>query len=231
MKWTVRDAARALVMAENEILRLARDGAIPACHVNDQYLFNPVELQEWATEHHRKMAPETIPPSSEPHELLSLANAIGLGGVHYHVSGQNRNEVLEAVAQLSGIPAHVDRTLLAQVLCTREGLASTGIGGGIAIPHARDPLVLEVDSPVILLCFLANAVDFKAVDGQPVRILFVLLSPTIPMHLRMLSRLAYALHDDLLNQLLAERVAEDTILARIRELEAQRDGSIPEGKG
>jgi PTS system nitrogen regulatory IIA component len=230
MNWNLREAARALNIPEREVLRLVREGALPACRVNDQYLFNAVELQEWATQRNRKMAVDVIPPNAEPPHMLSLAGAIERGGVHYNLSGTSRNDVLEAVAQLPGIPSHVDRALLGQVLRTREGLASTGIGGGIAIPHPRDPVVLQLDSPIILLCFLAQGVDFKAIDGRPVRVLFTLLSPTIPLHLHMLSRLAYVLHDDLLNQRLGERASQDAILARVQELETRMNGSKRDGQ-
>jgi PTS system nitrogen regulatory IIA component len=229
MNWDLREAARALAMTEREVLRLVRGGILPACRINDQYLFNPVELLVWGAEHNRKMAPDVLPPSGEPPQMLSLAGAIERGGVHYDIAGSTRDEVLDAVAHLPGVPAHVDRGLLAAVLRSREGLASTGIGGGIAIPHPRDPLVLHLETPIVLLCFLARAVDFEAIDQRPVRVLFTLLSPTISLHLRLLSRLAHALHDDVLLQLLAGTAARDAILTRIRALETRMNGSAPEG--
>jgi PTS system nitrogen regulatory IIA component len=230
MNWNLREAARALDMTEREVLRLVREGTLPACRIHDQYLFNPVELQVWGAERNHKLAADFIPPAGESPQMLSLAGAIERGGVHYDIAGSTRNEVLEAVAHLPGVPAHVDRGLLAEVLRSREGLASTGIGGGIALPHPRDPVVLHVETPIVLLCLLARDIDFKAIDGQPVRVLFTLLSPTIPLHLGLLSRLAHALHDDVLCQLLAERSARDAILTRIRELEIRMNGSAPEGR-
>ena len=60
-------------------------------------------------------------------------------------------------------------------LMKREDLGSTGTGGGVAIPHARMP---EVKSPFGILVRLQQAIDFKAVDGNPVDIVFLLLLPT-----------------------------------------------------
>jgi PTS system nitrogen regulatory IIA component len=229
MKWNLREAARALDMTEREVLRFVREGTLPASRIDDRYSFNPVEVQEWGAARNRKMAPDVIPPNGEPPQMLSLASAIARGGIHYDIAASTKNEVLDAVARLPGVPAHLDRALLAEVLRTREGLASTGIGGGIAIPHPRDPVVLHVETPIVLLCLLARGVDFEAIDGQPVRVLFTLLSPTIPLHLRVLSRLAHALHDDVLCQLLAKRSAPEAILARIRQLEIHMNGSVAEG--
>lgn len=227
MNWNLREAARALDMTEREVLRLVREGTFPAYRINDQYLFNPVELQVWGVERNRRMAPDVIPPNGEPPHMLSLSKAIERGGIHYDIAGSTRTEVLDALAHLPGVPAHVDRELLAAVLRSREALVSTGIGGGIAIPHPRDPVVLDVDSPIILLCFLARDVDLKASAGEPVWALFTLLSPTVPLHLRLLSRLAHALHDDVLCQMLAERSGRDAVLTRIRELEISMSDPRP----
>ena len=126
---------------------------------------------------------------------------------------------LAAVARLPEIPASVNRGLLYELLLAREALASTSIGDGIAIPHPRDPVVVHVDHPLVLLCFLRQPVDFRAMDGQPVRILFLLLTPSIRDHLRMLARLAAALHDDTLKLLLRETAPREAILDRLASIE------------
>ena len=193
MNCNLREAACALAMTEHEVLWLVREGSLPACRINDQYLFNQVELQVWGAERNRKMAPDVLPPNAEPPQMLSLAGAIERGGVHYDIAGSTRN----AVAHLRGIPAHVDREFL------------------------------HVETPIVLLCLLAQDVEFKAIDQRPVRVLFTLLSPTISLHLRLLSRLTHTLHDDVLCQLLAESAAHDAILTRIRALEIRMNGSAP----
>jgi PTS system nitrogen regulatory IIA component len=98
---------------------------------------------------------------------------------------------------------------------------STGIGGGIAIPHPRDPLVVQVREPVVLACFLERPVDFHAIDEAPVRVLFTLLSPSIRAHLHMLSRLTYALHDPALLNLLEKPTTAGAILDRLGAIEHQ----------
>jgi nitrogen PTS system EIIA component len=225
MRWNIRETAQALRMAERDVLRLAREGELPACRVGDQYSFNAVDLQEWASRNDREIDPDFVPVPSELMDEVSLADAIERGGAHYGVPGRSKDEVLDAVSELPGIPDAVDRALVAEVLRSREGLASTGIGGGIAIPHPRDPLVLQVDSPIVLLCFLAQPVDFAAIDERPVRVLFTLLSPTISLHLRMLSRLAFVLHDEVMNRLLDARAPEDAILVHVRTIEARLENS------
>jgi PTS system nitrogen regulatory IIA component len=149
------------------------------------------------------------------------------GGIFYDIPGRTREEVLEAVSKLSGIPPGVDRRLLYQLLVCREALASTGVGEGIAMPHPRDPVVVRVDEPVVLLCFLAQPVDFGAVDGEPVRVLFTLLSPTVSSHLQMLSRLSFVLHDAVLRGMLRGKASAEDLLGQLAAGEAASLASRP----
>lgn len=101
-------------------------------------------------------------------EFLRPENVIvGLGG-------GNKRSVLEAlcgrIAALSG----GDEAAIFAALDNREKLGSTGMGRGIAIPHAT---VGGIDRPVGLLARLNRAVDFDAIDEAPVDIVFVLLVP------------------------------------------------------
>ena len=77
----------------------------------------------------------------------------------------------------------------------REQLGSTGLGKGIAIPHCRVPLCKDIMG---MLITLEDPVDFDAVDGKPVDILFVLIVPEQEMdeHVRTLAGLAELFNDD-----------------------------------
>jgi PTS system nitrogen regulatory IIA component len=219
MELRVRDVARLLKVSEQTVYRWVRDGSLPAHRVHDQYMFNRVELQEWAALHEHRVSPELLAPNGSSEEFLSLRAAMERGGIFYDIPGERREEALEAITRLPGIPANVDRGLLYQLLVARESLASTGVGNGIAIPHPRDPVVVHTDEPLVLLCFLERPIDFHALDGQPVRVLFVLLSPSVRQHLQMFARLAFALHDEILKKLIERVAAPEAILDRVRVLE------------
>jgi PTS system nitrogen regulatory IIA component len=91
------------------------------------------------------------------------------------------------------IPADVDRASVLAMLLAREGAGSTAVGNGVALPHVRSPLVLAQDAPAVAACYLANPVEFGAPDGKPVSVLFLLVTPTVRVHLQLLARLAFAL--------------------------------------
>jgi PTS system nitrogen regulatory IIA component len=115
----------------------------------------------------------------------------------------------------------------------REASASTAIGGGIAVPHARNPLILRVERPLVALCYLARPVDFAALDGKPVQVFFSLICPTMRSHLQVLSRLSFALHDAQFKDAVMRQASRDEILEEARRVEAvqpQPAPDVPSGK-
>jgi len=217
MELSAQDAARMLSVCEESIYRWIRDRALPTHLVQHQYRFNRVELQEWAAANGHSIAADGHGPGG----TLSVADAIARGGIHARIAGRRYEDVLRAIALLPCIP-ELDRKLLCQLLLAREAPSNTCIGRGIALPHPRDPLVLRVREPHVALCFLAEPLDLGAPDGLPVRILFLLLSPSVHAHLEILARLARALQDDVLQQLLSPTEEPRAIIDRIRAIEAER---------
>ena len=132
-----------------------------------------------------------------------------------------RDVLREFVARLP-LPPEQDRATLLSVLEAREAMGSTGIGDGIAIPHVRNPIVMHVDHPFVTLGLLRHPVEFDAIDGQPVHALFMVVSPTVPVHLRILAQLGFVLRDGVLREMLRRRAPADEILDRIAMLEATR---------
>jgi PTS system nitrogen regulatory IIA component len=123
------------------------------------------------------------------------------------------------MVNLIPMPADADRGHMLAILEAREAMGSTGIGNGIAIPHVRNPILLAVGRPQVSLFLLRHPVDFESVDDLPVHAIFLVISSTVPVHLRILAQLGYILRDPGLRELLQRKAATDEILARIRELE------------
>ncbi len=101
----------------------------------------------------------------------------------------------------------------------REASATTAVGDGVALPHVRNPIVLHVSRPMVTLCFLDTPVDFGALDGKPVHVLFSLICPTMRSHLQLLSRLSFALHDAVVREVLLEHGQRGDILRELRRVE------------
>ena len=220
-KLTVRDAAALLNVSEKSVYRWIKQGVLPAYRVDDQYRINRTELLEWATARKMHVSPEIFSePELEDGPAPTLEDALRAGGIHYRIKGSDKAVVLRAVVEVLDLPGDVDREFLYQVLLAREALGSTGVGDGIAIPHVRNPIVLHLARPIVMLCFLEHPVDFGALDGQPVNTLFTLISPTVRAHLHLLSRLAFVLRDTRFSAAVREQAPPHEIHGALRAAEA-----------
>lgn len=107
----------------------------------------------------------------------------------------SKKKALELIGQLAAPRlSHTSAFDVFESLLQRERLGSTGIGLGIAIPHGK---VADASKPVAILISLANAIEFDAIDNQPVDIIFALLVPEQQheQHLHTLAAVAQRLHD------------------------------------
>ncbi len=229
MHLDVRDAAKFLNVSEKTIYRWINQGNLPAYRVDEQYRFNRAELLEWATSRKIKVSPEILHDPENPiGPLVGLATALETGGIFYRIGGQDRESVLRAIVETMRLPEEVDREFLFRVLLARATLGSTGVGDGIAIPHVRNPIVLHVSQPAIALCFVEAPVEFGALDGKPVSAFFSLISPTVRVHLHLLSRLDFALRDEAFKGAILRQAQREEIIREASRVEEELGLSLRE---
>ena len=142
--------------------------------------------------------------------MIRLENILTPGRSLVNVPGGSKKRVLEQTAKL--IHDQVPDLAMQDVyesLLAREKLGSTGFGNGIAIPHCR---LKGCESPVSALLHLDAPIDFDAIDGAPVDLLFVLLVPeaATDAHLELLRQIASMLdRKDVRDQLRAASSNEE----------------------
>jgi nitrogen PTS system EIIA component len=222
MNLSVKDAAGLLRVSEKTIYRWIKQEIVPAYKVHEQYRFNRAELLEWATARRISLPPEALlEPETGGMPLPTLGEALDAGGIFYRLAGKTRSAVLADAVKHLRLPEEVDRHYLLQVLIARERIASTGIGHGIAIPHPRNPVLLHIPRPTVTLCFLEEPVDFRALDGQPVQTLFLLVTPTLRSHLHLLSRLGFVLREPAFRSKLSVAAGREEILTALHRLESR----------
>jgi PTS system nitrogen regulatory IIA component len=225
MKLTMHEVARMFDAPEETIERWIRNDAMPHQRVHGQARFHRAELLEWA--HHRGLRIASDPPLSIRHGEAPprLSDALAIGGVHYDIRADDRASLLRAVIARLPLGEDVDHELLYDILLADERSCSSGVGDGIAIPHVRSPMVLQVERPSITLCVLRRPIDFGAIDQKPVHTVFTMVSPTIRVHLFLLARLAAALHDPDFRHAVLLRAPGDRILACARLAEERFSGA------
>ncbi len=151
--------------------------------------------------------------------LPSVYDAMKNGGVFHKVAGKDKESVLKNIVEIMPLPKEIDKKFFFQVLYSRELLGSTGIGDGIAIPHVRNPIVIHIQNPFITLSYLENSIDFNAIDGKPVNILFTIVSSTIKVHLYLISRLTFALKTPDFFKAIKNQASRDEILSLAKEID------------
>ncbi|VGO20616.1 PTS sugar transporter subunit IIA [Pontiella sulfatireligans] len=223
MQLSVKDVAKLLSVDNKTIYGWIKQGDIPVYHINEHCRFNKAEILEWATS--RQIAHIAHDASDMAH-FPGLVEALGTGGIVYGVKGENKPTVLRNVVDAMQLPAEVDRDFFYEVLLARENLGSTGLGDGIAIPHVRNPVVLHVTRPTITLCFLETPIEFGSIDGQPVDILFSMVSPTVHMHLHLLARLGFVLRNPEFKAALKARLPQDKLIEALALAEAEIGAGI-----
>lgn len=110
------------------------------------------------------------------------------------VAVPNKKALFQQLAASAAAFTGLDPRLIVERLIERERLGSTGFGGGVAIPHGK---MDGLDHVTGLVARLANPIDFQAIDGMPVDLVFLLLSPPDAgvEHLKALARVSRKLRD------------------------------------
>ena len=126
-------------------------------------------------------------------------------------------ELVNQIPELAKQP--VERETLLRALHEREQLHSTGIGDGIALPHARNALVGLVDHSIIVFGRHPTGIPYGALDKLPARLFFLLIAPSVTQHLSILARLSRLLRDPRLRQSLLAVEASEKAIELIREAE------------
>jgi PTS system nitrogen regulatory IIA component len=211
MRLRVQDAAALLMVSQKTIYRWVSDGRLPGYRVNNTFRFDHAELLEWAMANRVGISPRFIEEPPVPEAIPLFHHALEAGGIAYRVGGDDRDTALRSA--LDALRLGGNRDFVFDALRAREQLASTGIGDGIALPHLRNPLRLQLDRPGISLCFLEQPLDWGALDEKPVSVLFIILASTVRSVLQLHSRAFFALRDRRFRAAVLRQASRDVLMA------------------
>jgi nitrogen PTS system EIIA component len=143
----------------------------------------------------------------EIREFLSPAD------IMIDVRASDKTRLLQQLSAQAALALGLDSDEVSEQITKREELGSTGVGNGVGLPHAR---LTGLKAPFGLLARLHHGIDFAAIDGQPVDVVFLLLLPETgdAAQLNALASVARALRDpDALRRL--RRASDGEALYRI----------------
>jgi nitrogen PTS system EIIA component len=105
---------------------------------------------------------------------MQLSDFLDFESIRVGLSSGNKRQLLQTLGQIAGARLGFDPAGIVDSIAERERLGTTGFGNGVAIPHGK---VDGLNRIYALAVRLAEPVDYKAIDGQKVDLVFLLLSP------------------------------------------------------
>ena len=151
---------------------------------------------------------------------MDIGDWLDRSSIIYRSSADSKRQALAVVADAAAKTLKLKASDVLDALVERENQGSTGVGRGVAVPHAR---LKGLDRMRAVMVRLERPVPFEAVDEQPVDILFALFAPdgAQTQHLRALARVSRLLRDGEVREHIRQARSPDAIYAILsRESEA-----------
>ncbi|MFZ5564751.1 MAG: PTS sugar transporter subunit IIA [Thermodesulfobacteriota bacterium] len=151
---------------------------------------------------------------------MKILDALRKETVLVNLESRDKKGVLEELTLPAAKISGVEHSKLVRMLMERERLGTTGIGGGIGIPHGK---IKELNTVVLCAGLSRKGVEFDAMDGRPVRIFFLLFTPegATEMHLMLLSRISRLLKNDIFKQRLLDAQDAEAVRDVIEEYDEE----------
>ena len=140
---------------------------------------------------------------------MKISQLLDKSAIIADLKATDKPGVLQELADAVSKNTKASEQQISEVLMGREDLGSTGIGGGIAIPHGKLDLVEDI---IVGFGLSINGVEYDSLDGKPVHIFFVLLTPenSTGGHLKVLAQISKMLKmDQFKSNLMASKSIDD----------------------
>lgn len=152
---------------------------------------------------------------------MKISQLLTEKGVSTNLTATSKMEAIDALINL--LSHEVSADLLEQIRTAvkeRESIMSTGVGKGLAIPHAKVP---GLDRNLAAFAILEHAVDYESIDMQPVSMIFLMVGPTTQNseHIKMLSRISRLMNNEQFRERLQKCSSEQELVQAFVQEEKQ----------
>ncbi len=231
---TMSDVAEALKVSEKTVSRMLQEGDIPGFKIANQWRFYREDFYSWIDrkrndrENNARIGLASMLSNETDSVPLSRLTRESL--IVTDIPIVPRDSVLRILTEAliaDGTISDQDRFLSG--LISREKMMSTGVGGGIAIPHLRNPSDQPVESPRLVIGICPDGLDWGAFDREPVRLFLLPVSGDEVVHLRVLSAIRRGLViDGIVDSIVQARNPEEVMKA-ILQMEVIQQNIKEEG--
>jgi len=210
--FNIDEVGRYLRLDRAYIERLVKNQEIPFEKRGSRLVFRKIDIDTWASQrivgmeggrladYHSKTTRATA--AFLPHQVI-MPDMIKPQFINPALPAKTKASALREMVALAARTGRVsDERALLDSIQAREDLCSTGMPGGLAVPHPRNPDPAVIETPFIVLGRTVHPIPFGAPDGAPTDLFFLLGCPDDRLHLHTLARLCLmALKTDLLDRL------------------------------
>lgn len=197
MDLKLKDVAELLNVSEATVRRWISESQIPYYRLNNQFRFSRNEIENWVLSCKQgggfsPFTKEEAEPSKEclGTQHFGLYRAIHKGGVYKDIPGSTKEEVIRAAVEQIATDISLDAEVITELLLDREKLMPTALSNGVAVPHTRD-FLLQESFDVVAVVFPEQPIEYGALDGKMVDVLFFLFACDDKRHLHLLAKLAH----------------------------------------
>jgi len=147
---------------------------------------------------------------------MKILDVLEPNAVLVDLKATDKKSVLDELVGPIAQGAELNQEELVRILMERERLGSTGIGGGIGIPHGK---IKALESLVLGFGLSRGGVDFESMDGRPTHIFFLLITPenSTGLHLKLLARISRILKNDPFKDKLMRAKDREEVIRIIQE--------------
>lgn len=153
--------------------------------------------------------------------MMKISDILSVSSISLNCVFEEKNELLNALIELATNSNRIiDVELVSKAVFEREDVMSTGVGKGIAIPHAKTE---SIRSTIAALVTLEEGIDYKSLDKKPVNIAILLLSEPVNIgnHLRLLSQISKLLNNESLRERIIDAKSNEQVLEIINKFERE----------
>lgn len=154
---------------------------------------------------------------------MKISDILNVNSIKINVHADNKNELLDTMVFLAEKSGKIiDRDEAKNEVFEREKIMSTGVGKGIAIPHAKTNAITDT---VGALATLSNPIDYNSLDNEPVIIVFLLLGleNNVGNHLILLSKISRLMNNDSFRGQLLECKNGDDVISLFNKYETEEN--------
>ncbi len=195
--YSIDELARQLGRDRREIDKLVNRGRIPGRKISGEWQFHPMQITHWLEQEMREYSDgelQQIEHAQQSEELdrdEPVTSLLTLETVQVPLEARTKRSVLECLIEVAGRTWQIwEPAVVLRAIREREDMLSTGLEGGLAIPHPRNPLPDAIGQSLIAFGRTMSGIPFGAVRGELSDLFFLVLARDSRTHLQIQARLA-----------------------------------------